>query len=40
LNGILKFDLRYKFIRRETRGLELRSACSCEPAKQRSSLPP
>ena len=25
VNGILKFALRYKFIKRETRGLELRS---------------
>ena len=37
VNGILKFALRYKFIKRESRGLELRSACSCELAKQRSS---
>ena len=40
MSKILKFTLRYKFIKRETRGLELRSACSCEPAKQSRPLIP
>ena len=40
VNESLKFALRCKFIKRETRGLELRSACGCEFAKQSRPLIP